>query len=42
MPAPKEFFRPHFFVNTHDINPDFLQNEPRPAFLIRAALAANL
>lgn len=40
--APKDFFRPHFFVNTHDINPDFLQNAPRPAFLIRAALAATL
>jgi starch synthase (maltosyl-transferring) len=40
--APKEFFRPHFFVNTHDINPDFLQNAPRPAYLIRAALAATL
>ncbi|MDK4734800.1 alpha-1,4-glucan--maltose-1-phosphate maltosyltransferase [Rhizobium sp. CNPSo 3490] len=40
--APREFFRPHFFVNTHDINPDFLQNAPRPAFLIRAALAATL
>ncbi|MEQ1403448.1 maltotransferase domain-containing protein [Neorhizobium sp. Rsf11] len=39
---PKDFFRPHFFVNTHDINPDFLQNAPRPAFLIRAALAATL
>lgn len=39
---PREFFRPHFFVNTHDINPDFLQNAPRPAFLIRAALAATL
>ncbi|NLR97198.1 DUF3416 domain-containing protein [Rhizobium sp. P38BS-XIX] len=39
---PKEFFRPHFFVNTHDINPDFLQNAPRPAYLIRAALAATL
>jgi starch synthase (maltosyl-transferring) len=25
---PREFFRPHFFVNTHDINPDFLQNAP--------------
>jgi starch synthase (maltosyl-transferring) len=37
-----EFFRPHFFVNTPDINPDFLQNAPRPAFLIRAALAATL
>jgi len=31
--APKEFFRPHFFVNTPDIN---------PYFLIRAALAATL
>ncbi|MFP5078031.1 maltotransferase domain-containing protein [Rhizobium sp. YIM 134829] len=40
--APKEFFRPHFFVNTHDINPDFLQNAPRSAYLIRAALAATL
>lgn len=40
--APKDFFRPHFFVNTHDINPDFLQNAPRPAYLIRAALAATL
>ncbi|MFP3546789.1 maltotransferase domain-containing protein [Rhizobium sp. SIMBA_035] len=38
----KEFFRPHFFVNTHDINPDFLQNASRPAFVIRAALAATL
>ncbi|MDL2398115.1 maltotransferase domain-containing protein [Rhizobium mayense] len=40
--AAKEFFRPHFFVNTPDINPDFLQDAPRPAFLIRAALAATL
>ncbi|WP_237479279.1 alpha-1,4-glucan--maltose-1-phosphate maltosyltransferase [Lichenibacterium dinghuense] len=40
--APRDFFRPHFFVNTHDINPDFLQNAPRSAFLIRAALAATL
>ena len=39
---PKEFFRPHFFVNTHDINPDFLQDAPRPAFLIRAVLATML
>jgi starch synthase (maltosyl-transferring) len=38
----RNFFRPHFFVNTHDINPDFLQNAPRPAFVIRAALAATL
>ncbi|MDO1584402.1 alpha-1,4-glucan--maltose-1-phosphate maltosyltransferase [Rhizobium oryzicola] len=40
--APRDFFRPHFFVNTHDINPDFLQNAPRPAYLIRTALAATL
>ena len=39
---PRDFFRPHFFVNTHDINPDVLQNAPRPAFLIRAALATLL
>jgi starch synthase (maltosyl-transferring) len=37
-----QFFRPHFFVNTPDINPDALQNAPRSAFLIRAALAATL
>ncbi len=36
------FFPPAFFVNTPDINPDFLQDAPRPAFLIRAALAATL
>ncbi|MBV8094272.1 MAG: alpha-1,4-glucan--maltose-1-phosphate maltosyltransferase, partial [Acetobacteraceae bacterium] len=40
--APKEFFRPHFFVNTPDINPIFLQTSGRPGFLIRAALAATL
>jgi starch synthase (maltosyl-transferring) len=39
---PRDFFRPHFFVNTPDINPDFLHNAPRPAFLIRAALATTL
>src|SRR5437660_6211925 len=38
----KEFFRPHFFVNTPDINPYFLQTSARPGFLIRAALAATL
>ena len=36
------FFRPHFFVNTPDINPDFLQNAPRSAYLIRVALATTL
>jgi starch synthase (maltosyl-transferring) len=40
--APKDFFRPHFFVNTPDINPLFLQGSGRPGFLIRAALAATL
>ncbi|MHB8287330.1 MAG: alpha-1,4-glucan--maltose-1-phosphate maltosyltransferase, partial [Caulobacteraceae bacterium] len=40
--APKEFYRPHFFVNTPDINPYFLQTSGRAGFLIRAALAATL
>jgi starch synthase (maltosyl-transferring) len=40
--APKEFFRPHFFVNTPDINPVFLHDSGRPGFLLRAALAATL
>lgn len=37
-----DFFRPHFFVNTPDINPTFLQGSGRPGFLIRACLAATL
>jgi starch synthase (maltosyl-transferring) len=37
-----DFFRPHFFVNTPDINPLFLQSAGRAGFLIRAALAATL
>jgi len=37
-----EFYRPHFFVNTPDINPYFLQGSGRPGFLIRAVLAATL
>jgi starch synthase (maltosyl-transferring) len=37
-----EFFRPHFFVNTPDINPVFLQTSGRPGFLIRAVLATTL
>ncbi len=37
-----EFFRPHFFVNTPDINPSFLHDSGRPGFQIRAALAATL
>ncbi|WP_181700497.1 alpha-1,4-glucan--maltose-1-phosphate maltosyltransferase [Chthonobacter albigriseus] len=40
--APKEFFRPHFFVNTPDINPAVLQASERSAHLIRAALATTL
>ena len=41
-PEISEFFRPHLFVNTPDINPFFLQTSGRPGFLIRAALAATL
>ncbi len=37
-----DFFRPHFFVNTPDINPYFLQTSGRGGFLIRAALATTL
>jgi starch synthase (maltosyl-transferring) len=40
--APRDFFRPHLFVNTPDINPLFLQSSGRPGFVIRAALAATL
>jgi starch synthase (maltosyl-transferring) len=40
--AAKEYFRPNFFVNTPDINPPFLQTGGRPAFRIRATLAATL
>jgi starch synthase (maltosyl-transferring) len=40
--APRDFFRPHFFVNTPDINPFFLHDAGRPGFLIRAALASTL
>jgi len=36
----KEFFRANFFTNTPDILPEFLQKGGRPAFLIRAVLAA--
>lgn len=41
-PPVSDFFRPHFFVNTPDINPYFLQTSGRSGFLIRAALAATL
>ncbi len=40
--APRDFFRPHFFVNTPDINPVFLHRSGRAGFLIRAALASTL
>ena len=42
LPGPRDFFRPHFFVNTPDINPVYLQNAGRSAYLIRAALAGTL
>ncbi|HEY2444113.1 MAG TPA: alpha-1,4-glucan--maltose-1-phosphate maltosyltransferase [Rhizomicrobium sp.] len=38
----REYFRPHFFVNTPDINPVFVQSGARAAFLIRSVLAATL
>lgn len=37
-----DFYRPHFFVNTPDINPVFLQRSGRAGHLIRAALATTL
>jgi len=39
-PPVRDFFRANFFTNTPDILPEFLQRGGRPAFLIRAALAA--
>jgi starch synthase (maltosyl-transferring) len=42
QPPVSDFFRPHFFVNTPDINPLFLQHSGRAGFLIRAALASTL
>ena len=39
---PADFFRPHFFVNTPDINPLMLHTAGRPGFLMRAALATML
>lgn len=39
---PAEFFRPHLFVNTPDINPTYLQGAGRGSYLARAALAATL
>lgn len=37
-----DYFRPHLFPNTPDILPFFLQQGGRPAFMIRAILAATL
>ncbi|MDI1308849.1 MAG: alpha-1,4-glucan--maltose-1-phosphate maltosyltransferase [Methylotenera sp.] len=36
-----DYFKPHFFVNTPDINPFYLQQHGRNGFLVRAALAAS-
>jgi starch synthase (maltosyl-transferring) len=36
-----EYFRPHFFVNTPDINPFYLQHTGRNGFLVRAVVAAT-
>jgi len=41
-PGMADFFRPNFFANTPDILPFFLQTGGRPAFSIRAILAATL
>ena len=38
----KYYFRPNFFPTTPDILPTFLQTGGRPAFMIRAVLAATL
>jgi starch synthase (maltosyl-transferring) len=40
--AVADYYRPHFFVNTPDINPYYLQSSGRAGFLIRAVLAATL
>jgi starch synthase (maltosyl-transferring) len=41
-PPESDWLRPHFFVNTPDINPYFLQASGRAGFLLRAVLAATL
>ena len=38
----REYYRGNLFANTPDINPEFLQQGGRPAFMIRAVLAATL
>ena len=42
MDWPKEYMRPNFFPNTHDILPHVLQFGGRPAFKMRFVLAATL
>ena len=42
MDWPKEYMRPNFFANTHDILPHILQFGGRPAFIMRLVLAATL
>jgi len=37
-----EYFRPNFFVNTHDINPPSLHITGQPGFQVRLVLAATL
>jgi starch synthase (maltosyl-transferring) len=39
---PREYMRPNFFANTHDILPHILQFGGRPAFQMRFVLAATL
>src|SRR6184192_4214092 len=41
-PPVNEYFRGNLFINTPDILPFFLQDGGRPAFIIRAVLAATL
>ncbi len=38
----REYYRPHLFPNTPDILPYYLQEGGRPAFMIRAVLAATM
>jgi starch synthase (maltosyl-transferring) len=38
----RDYYRGNLFVNTPDINPEILQKGGRPAFIIRAVLAATL
>lgn len=38
----REYFRPHFWPNTPDILPEYLQYGGRPAFIIRLVLAGTL